>query len=134
MDSLYFLIPGVIVASVILYFINKAAIKGLDKAFYGNKWKDIEKLLDSGEMGLRLAVIEADKLLDHALIAKGFSGKTMGERMKSANSNLKSKDDVWSAHKLRNRLVHEQDVKLSGKQARNSLNSFKKALNGLGAL
>lgn len=132
---MYILIPLLVFAFVAFVFLNKLAIKGMNKAFYQNKWKEIEDIMAAqGSMGSTLAVIEADKLLDHALKEKNFSGKSMGERMKSANTSLVNRNDVWEAHKLRNKLVHEQDVKLGKKQAKVALAAFKKALKGLGAL
>lgn len=110
------------------------AVKGINKAFYKNKWEEIESVMKNGEMGYKLAVIEADKLLDHALKTSGYTGRTMGERLKSANNSLVNRDDVWEAHKFRNRLVHEQNVKVTAKKSRNSLSAFKKALKGMGAL
>lgn len=57
---------------------------------------------------LRQALITADKALDNAL-RDVVSGETMGERLKSAKGKY---DDglysrLWSAHKMRNALVHE---------------------------
>ena len=81
-----------------------------------------------------LAVIDADKLLDEALKKKHFRGKTMGERLVSAQRSISDNDGVWYAHKLRNRLVHEPNVKLKKNEAQNALAGFKKALQDLGAL
>lgn len=134
MDNLYILVPVLIAAFIMFIFLNKMAVNGINKTFYKNKWDEIEAAMEKGEMGYKLAVIEADKLLDHALKAQGYRGKTMGERLKSANSILVDKDSVWEAHKFRNRLVHEQNVKVTSKKSRSSLNSFKKALKGLGVI
>jgi len=134
MLEIIFAALGVLFVLFLIFFGNKWAVSGLDKKIYENKWSDIEKTLEMGEAGLKVAVIDADKLLDHALIAKNFKGQTMGERMKSAGNALGNQNDVWSAHKLRNKLVHEQDVKVSKRQAKTSLAAFKKSLKSIGAL
>jgi hypothetical protein len=81
-----------------------------------------------------LAIINADKLLDTALKKRRFSGKTMGERLVSAQKKFTNNDSVWFAHKLRNRLVHEQDVSLREKDVKEALIGFRQALKDLGAL
>ena len=87
---------------------------------------------DSGKY--KLAVIEADKLVDRAFKERGLRGQTMGERLVSAGEFLSDKEAVWQAHKLRNRLVHEMDIELSLVQTKKALASFARALKDLGAL
>jgi hypothetical protein len=83
---------------------------------------------------MTLAVIDADKLLDEALKKKHFKGKTMGERLVSAQRTLSDNDGTWYAHKLRNRLVHEPNIRIKKREAQAALAGFKKALRDLGAL
>jgi hypothetical protein len=107
---------------------------GLDHAYYQKQWATIEGFKNNGGAGLQLAVFEADKLLDHALKNRGFGGETMGERLKSANRAFMNTNAVWDAHKLRNRLAHEQNVQLNGIVADKALRAFRAALKDLGAL
>ena len=56
----------------------------------------------------------------------------MGDRMKKVNwSNA---DVVWGAHKLRNRIAHESDVKVNYDTARRALAGFKQGLKDMGAI
>ncbi len=105
----------------------------LHKDYFHNKWMDLLARVKSPE-GMILAVIDADKLLDEALRKRHFRGKTTGERLVAAQRLLTDNDGVWYAHKLRNRLVHEQNQRLGKKEAVNALEGFKKALHDLGAL
>ncbi len=131
MDSLVLLISVVIFAVIVMAVLSKLSFSsGLNKKFYTNKWQDIEKNYMKSPTEAKMAIIEADKLLDHALKAKGYKGETMGERMKAA----KYGDNIWSAHKLRNKLVHEQDVKLSTRQTKSAIKTYKQSLKNLGAL
>lgn len=107
---------------------------GLDKAYFAKQWKRVESFKASGDAGWQLAIIEADKLLDHALKSKGYGGQTMADRMKHARQAWRNADAVWSAHKLRNRLAHEQNVQLNIITVNKALKGFKSALNDLGAL
>lgn len=106
---------------------------GLDHAYYQKQWANIESFKNNGGAGLQLAVFEADKLLDHALKNRGFGGDTMGERLKSANRAFMNTNAVWDAHKLRNRLAHEQNVQLNGIVVDKALRAFRAALKDLGA-
>ncbi len=107
---------------------------GLDHAYYAAQWKNIEGFKASGGIGLNLAIIEADKLLDHALKNRGVAGETMGDRLKNARGQFMNNDQIWQAHKLRNRLAHEQNVPLNAMNVDQALRSFKAGLKDLGAL
>jgi hypothetical protein len=107
---------------------------GLDHAYYQKQWQMIEGYKNNGGAGLQLAVLEADKLLDHALKHRGYQGQTMGDRLKSARGSFMNNDAVWQAHKLRNRLAHEQNVPLNSLTVDQALRGLKAALKDLGAL
>ena len=77
------------------------------------------------------AVMDADKLLDYALKAKGFEG-SLGEKLKAAGPRFSDLNGIWSAHNLRNRVAHELGDISKGDSMR-ALKSFKRALNDLGA-
>jgi len=97
------------------------------------KWQEVEELVKlKKDSTLKQALIEADKLLDLGLRTKRIKGETMGERLKSSR-NLFDKNlynEIWQAHKLRNRLVHEHDEILSF-QIEKAISTFKKVLNYL---
>jgi len=79
------------------------------------KWRKLLERIRSGdERDLRLAIIEADSLVDEVLKEHGHPGNDMGERMKSIHpSEFKNINELWEAHKIRNRLAHEADFHLS---------------------
>jgi hypothetical protein len=56
----------------------------------------------------KLAIIEADIILDGLLKERGYAGGTLGERLRSvAPHQLSSLQDAWEAHKVRNMIAHE---------------------------
>lgn len=98
-------------------------------------WMTIEQQLQKGnESSYQLCILNADKLLDSALKQRGFNGETMGERMKTAQSSWHNANSVWTSHKLRNQIAHEEQVSISYDQARRALAGFKQALKDLGAI
>lgn len=127
-------IIGAGVASLgLIVFFAKRPKKGIDKDYFEAKWKVLQKLLAKPE-SWATAVIQADNLLDEALKKSRYKGKTMGERLVSAQRNLSDNDRVWFGHKLRNRIVHEVDVKMKEKDVKQALVGIRQALRDLGAL
>lgn len=80
------------------------------------------------------SILNADKLLDRALVEMGVPGKSMGERLKKIPGKFTDINGVWRVHKLRNSLAHEPDFEVSWRQASNALRIYKQALKDLGAL
>jgi hypothetical protein len=124
---------GIAVLVGIGYLGKKVVPAKLNQEFYQKRWGELLARVKTND-GMSLAVIDADKLVDDALKKKHFRGKTMGERLVAAQRNLSDNDAVWYAHKLRNRLVHEDNVRLTKRDVQKALSGFKQALRDLGAL
>src|SRR4051812_32121448 len=114
-----FLVGVIIFGAAVLFVLtkmgprfNKRLQKGLNQEYFQDRWLELLARVKTSPEGMVLAVIDADKLLDEALRRRHFRGKTMGERLVAAQRSLSDNDAVWYAHKLRNRLVHEPNVKL----------------------
>ena len=102
---------------------------------YQTRFLKIENSLSrENKLSYNAAVIEADKLLDRALMELGIPGKTMGERLKASSGRFSQLNSVWYAHKQRNQIAHEQDFNLEYSQAKHALASFRQALKYLGAI
>ena len=97
---------------------------------YAARWKSLQKLL-ADKKTWKDAVIEADKLLDNALKQRHYKGKTMGERLVSAQHELTKNDMVWYSHKLSNKISNDE-VEVSKAQVKKSLLGFWQALKDLG--
>jgi hypothetical protein len=131
-ELLLIAVVGIVVLAVLSRFVNVAK-PHLDKRYFEARWNELLARVKTPD-GMVLAVIDADKLLDEALKKHHFKGKTMGERLVAAQRSLSDNDAVWYAHKLRNRLVHEPNVRLKKREAQAALAGFKKGLADLGAL
>lgn len=131
-----FLLAILIVGAIlfVVLFVTRKSGSHLDTAAYRTRWLKIEQVLSRDQpASYQLAVLEADKLLDKALKERGIHGQTMGERMKSYKQQWSNANAVWGAHKLRNQIAHETDVRLSFDDARRALAGFKQALKDIGA-
>ncbi|MFA6099535.1 MAG: hypothetical protein WC750_01490 [Patescibacteria group bacterium] len=108
---------------------------GMSREEVSKRWQEIRKVSEqSGQMGMKMALMEADKLLDSALKSIMMPGDTLGERLKSACYKYPKLKEVWWAHKLRNQLVHEHDFRLSDRETRRALDEFEKAFKTLNVL
>jgi len=120
---------------MVIITLTRKTPAGINREEFRTKWMQIERSLSVNDEGSNfLAILNADKLLDHALKARGFKGETMAERLKSASAQLHNRNAVWTAHKLRNRIAHESDVKISPTATRQALKAFKSGLRDLGAI
>jgi hypothetical protein len=81
-----------------------------------------------------LAIITADKLLDEALKKRGQKGKSMGERLVSAQRDLTDNDKVWYAHNLAKKLMDNSGTRLRQAEVKRSLLGVRQALRDLGVL
>jgi hypothetical protein len=141
MDSntaIFGFLAGVLIVGILLIVVIVLTKKGpapLSVEKYRMRWLAIEKQLNKDDTSsFSLTVLNADKLLDQALRERGVKGETMGERMKAAKDTWSSANNVWAAHKLRNRIAHESEVQVSYDDARRALVAFKQALRDVGAI
>lgn len=74
----------------------------------------------------RLAIIEADIILDELVKNMGYHGETLGERMKGIEqSDFTSIEAAWEAHKIRNRIAHSgSDFILTQRETRRVISLF----------
>lgn len=110
-------------------------LQGMDRSAIKSRWDEIERAASAGgEMNLKMAVMEADKLLDHSLKAMAIPGMTLGDRLKFAAYKYPNIRNVWNAHRLRNQLAHEASYYLDPSFARKAIRDFKDALKLLKVL
>ena len=96
-------------------------------------WNKILRRLATGlESEYKLAVIEADDVLDAALKRMGYAGETFEEKLeKLTSATLPDIEDVRKAHEIRNNIVHNPDYRLSFDEARSTLDIYAKAFSSL---
>ncbi len=139
MDSnvVIFILAVLIVAVFIFVAILLTGKRGyvFNREKYQTDFLAIEnKLRKESPATWTTTIIEADKLLDKALIEMGVPGKTMGDRLKRRGDKFSNLNSVWRAHKLRNAIAHEAGFEVGYKQALNAIEIYKQALKDLGAI
>jgi hypothetical protein len=108
----------------------------LSKKRVEDGWKLVEKHFFAGDDNdLKIAVIQADNILEEALLHAGVRGANLGDRLKNIKrGQIPNLEDLWQAHKLRNQIAHETAFRLKRDTAERALETYREALKNLGAL
>ena len=104
-------------------------------SFLNKRWGTVLEYLFSENPGdWKLAVIEADSMLDELLDQLGFKGENIGEKLKSANQeNFRSLSIAWEVHTIRNRIAHEgADFNLSQHEAKRVIAQYEQIFRTFG--
>jgi preprotein translocase subunit SecG len=73
------------------------------------RWLAVTEYINSDNQNdWRLAILEADTILESLVDDLGFKGDTFGEKLKSIDKDkFKNLSSAWEAHNVRNRIAHE---------------------------
>ncbi len=85
------------------------------------KWDDITtKISSDNPSDWRLAIIEADTILDEILIEIMPEGESLGDRLtKLSPGGFRTIRSAWDAHTVRNKIAHQgSDFELTRQEAR----------------
>ena len=98
-------------------------------------WRKIVSRLNAGsEPEHKLAVIEADNMINEILKRMGYEGTSLGERLEKLTvATLPNIEEIKEAHEVRDNIVHDPNYKLSLEETKKVLVVFEKALRDLEA-
>ncbi|OHA18048.1 MAG: hypothetical protein A2836_03610 [Candidatus Taylorbacteria bacterium RIFCSPHIGHO2_01_FULL_45_63] len=92
------------------------------------RWERIINHLNSENPNdWRLAILEADIILDGMLQSMGYHGDTIGERLKSVEeSDFTAINLAWEAHKVRNLIAHQgSDYLITQREAKRVISLYR---------
>lgn len=108
--------------------IHEALLREKERNRNANpRWHYILTLIESpNDSDWRVAVIEADSMMEEVLKEKGLSGDTVSELLEGAKENgYRSIQDAWDAHLVRNQIAHVgSDFPLSQVEGRRVIKMF----------
>lgn len=108
--------------------IHQAALRRKEREKNTNpRWHYILTLVESSnDSDWRVAILEADSMLEEVLKDRGFSGTTASELLEGAKeSGYLTIQDAWDAHLVRNQIAHEgSDFALSQVEARRVIKMY----------
>ncbi len=98
------------------------------------RWQEVkEHSLPANPSDWRVAILEADVMLEGALMAKGYQGENLGEMLKNAAPyHLKNLDKAWEAHRTRNKIAHEPDREITKLETDRAIANYEAILKELG--
>ncbi|KKP37624.1 hypothetical protein A2483_01100 [Candidatus Peregrinibacteria bacterium RIFOXYC2_FULL_33_13] len=131
MDLIFLFIIIFIIADILFAFFiikKRKKISAKDLKFIKNKWQKIKNIFENDP---KSAILEADKVLDLILFKKGYQGST-GEKLKKSAKLFSNLNEIWHAHKTRNKIAHEIDYSISSAESQKVLKIFEKAFKDLG--
>lgn len=101
------------------------------------RWHYVMTLTESpNESDWRVAIIEADSMMEEILRDKGFSGETLSELLEAAKeSGYRNIQDAWEGHLVRNQIAHQgSDYALSQVEGRRIIKMFQNFFEELGVI
>lgn len=93
------------------------------------RWNRVlEQVHGEDERGWRLAILEADIMLNELLDVLGYRGETMADKMKVVDrTRFHTIDLAWEAHSVRNQIAHQgTHKKLDSREARRTISLYEK--------
>jgi len=120
-----------------LIFPKKQQLSLADRKLIKQKWQKIQELQDERkEPSYRLAVLEADKLMGLALEKLGYTEETWAKSLAKAENKFTNSvfKQLWVAHKIRNRIVHDHQHEFSSQESQAAINKFRRGLKELNVL
>lgn len=155
--SVYVVIAFVVCIVMLLLYIHASIRRWYFYCLAGTQLREMEDLYDAQFRGLnkntrmddilthsqsdnpndwKLAIIEADIIMDDILKKRGYAGSSLGERLKSISpQQLNSLNDAWEAHKIRNMIAHEgADFVLTKRMAEETINRYRRVFAEFGIL
>ena len=99
------------------------------------RWEHVQNLINSpNHSDWRLAIIEADSILESLLEARDIPGATIGDKLKNISpGDLGSIQAAWEAHLVRNKIAHEGiDYEITPVSARRTIQLYEVVFRELG--
>lgn len=101
------------------------------------RWDLIKKMFTSPDpTSWRMAIIDADTMLEEMIADMGYRGETFGEKLKDMHrDNIPWLQAAWDVHLLRNKLAHEGSrYPLNERESYRAYKIYENILSGNGYL
>lgn len=90
------------------------------------KWEKVRVKLKSGnESEYKVAIIEADNIIDDLIARMKYTGENFTERLDNITpGQIENIEDLRKAHEIRNRIIHDETFVLTKEEAEKTLGYF----------
>lgn len=102
------------------------------------RWRYVLSLVEShSDSDWRVAIMEADSILDDIMHERGYAGDSLGERLTSARTSggFMNVENAWEGHSLRNKIAHDgANYPISQLEARRAIRLYETCFEEFGIL
>jgi hypothetical protein len=139
------LILGIYATVMILDIVMVVILRGFGKDFRvtmsgvyipakkatRKKWQKIKKRLESGsDPQYKLAILEADTMIDKILDQIGHKGDNMPHKLSQIKpGQLEHAEDLMKAHEIRNKIVQDREFKITKETAQEAIKMYEEFLD-----
>jgi hypothetical protein len=93
-------------------------------------WNEVEKdLLERTPSGMKMAILEAYKILENTLESKGYPGKAVEDKLFWAGYSLKGKEGIGEALEKQREIIEKFDFRLSDLETEETVKIYRKIIN-----
>lgn len=88
---------------------EESMLPKMSETVVNQRWANVIEHINSEKPSdWKVAILEADIILDEMLDRMGYKGDSIGDKLKNVEpSDFLTLDDAWEAHKVRNRIAHQ---------------------------
>ncbi|MEI7425936.1 MAG: hypothetical protein WCK16_03370 [Candidatus Moraniibacteriota bacterium] len=90
------------------------------------KWLKVKaKLKSENESDYKVAIIEADKIIEDLIARMNYAGENMSERLDNITpGQIENIEDLRKAHEVRNRIIHDDSFILTKEEAEKTFDYY----------
>ncbi|MDD5751373.1 MAG: hypothetical protein PHS73_02535 [Candidatus Peribacteraceae bacterium] len=119
---------GLLAAALLIlayvFLLHRRRVR-LSPALLGGLRREWERAV--GQQDPVRMLLEAEKVFEHLLTLWRFQG-TFADKLRSAGPRFQNVENLWQAHKLRNRIAHESGFQPSPEECQRAVRAFEEAL------
>ncbi|MDP3735567.1 MAG: hypothetical protein Q8R39_04025 [bacterium] len=101
-------------------------------AVRNEKWQRVlAHIASPNQSDWRLAILEADIMLEEMMSGLGYHGETLADKLKSVEkSDFLTIESAWEAHRIRNEIAHAGgDFLLSEREAKRAIDLYRQVFD-----
>jgi len=113
---------------------DSSSRKDYGRSKISKRWGKIKKRLEKdNEAEYKLALIEADKMLDDILKRMGYGEESLNDKLKRlSSSDVSNLEELLKANEICQNVVHDPDYRLDKEKAKEIISIFEKSFKDLG--
>ena len=108
--------------------VISSALETEEQPIKNKRWERILEYINSDSQAeWRLAILDANVVLDEMMTKAGYRGESLGEKLKQVErSDFTTINQAWEAHKIRNMIAHDgSDVILTKRTAKKAIDLYR---------